>query len=292
MRNCGENIMNINDKNYNNIRKMGMNNRKSQVTIFIIIAVIIISAVALIFILKASDLKTLSPVDNPKGYMEDCMAKALDENLPLITKSGGLLNPKNSFYFNKTNVTMMCSTLFYEKLCTNAHPMLSVEIEKQIATSIKSRVDGCFAKVKDGFKNSNYKESSKENLILVSIMPKIIILKSDKKISYTKDDQTISIEGFTIKKESSLFDFIRLQTQIVNDELNCQCGLESCNADVVKLSMDNPNYEIQHFVASVGNPKFGDGEEVYTIKSILLNEEFNFALRNCVRRPFGYSGPL
>ena len=267
------------------------NKKRGQVTIFVIIAIVIVIGIAAYFILtKQEKATTLDPVENPVGYIEDCMKLSTQKVLPSITRSGGLLAPKKAFYFNETNVTMVCSSMGYGKLCTNRHPMISVEIENQIIKSIKPSVDSCFAKLKTSFKNYDYREIGNTSYLNIDIVSGMIIVKADKKISYTKNSQTSMINGFNSKVNSDLYDFIIIQNKILNEEVSCDCEMESCHAYQTRSEIDGSKFGVTNFVASVGNPKFGDGEEVYTIKSINTQEEFNFALRNCVRAPYGYGG--
>jgi hypothetical protein len=75
-----------------------------------------------------------------------------------------------------------------------------------------------------------------------------------------------------------LYDFAKLTQTIIADEVDCDCGEESCNADPVKLSLYNPDYRISKFVS-------GNSEEVYSITELETGSKFNVAIKNCVRTP-------
>lgn len=256
--------------------------KKSQVTIFVIIAIVIIVAIAGAFILiKKTGTTSLSINENPKAYMENCMKKASEEALKKIIPVGGLLNQDKSFLFNKQKVIFLCYTMLNRELCTNEHPMLNIEIQNQIISDIKPKVEKCFAEVASSLRDYDYKEIAGE--LKAEISPNILIIKSDKKITYTKNEEINSISGFNTRVNSALWDFISLSNKIVNQEVNCDCGVNSCNADVLKLSLENPEFEIEHFVA-------GSEEEVYSIKELLTEQIFNIAIRNCVRGQDSFSG--
>jgi len=249
--------------------------KRSQVTVFVIIAIVMIAAIAGTFMLiKRAGTVSLSPAENPNEYMQDCMKKAADTAIVKIIPSGGLINQNKYFLFNKTQVTYICYTMLDKELCTNEHPMLTTEIQNQIIEEIKPKVEKCFAVVADALSSYDYQEASGE--LTAEISPSLVKIKSAKKISYNKDENAVSIEGFSAQINSALWDFSILSGKIANAEVNCNCGEESCNADVLKLSLANPDYELDHFVA-------GSGEEVYSIREILTGKVFNIAFRNCVK---------
>lgn len=250
--------------------------KRSQVTIFVIIAVIIVAALVAMFILMGKQkITALSPVENPKGYIEDCIKTSSQEALVNIIPSGGLLNAQNYFKFNGMNVLLLCSTGEYERLCTNQHPMLSREIENQIIISIRPAVEKCFAKVSSSLAGYDYRENSQLQLS-AEITPGLLSVKASKKIAYSKNEQAITLENFGIRLNSALWDFVSISNEIVNEEINCNCPSDNCGPLVEKLS--NSKYEVGHFVA-------GSGSEVYSIKEIDTGDIFNIAVKNCVKEP-------
>ena len=261
------------------MRKIGEKmNQKAQLTIFVIIAIVIVAAIVAMFILIGKQkITAISPVENPKAYIEDCIKTNTEAILLKIIPVGGLLNPENSFFFSETKVTMICSTIFNNKLCTNNHPMLNSEIENEIALSIKPAVEKCFAKVANSLVGYDYTAETQTDL-KAEITPKMLSVKATKKIAYNKGGQAITLEDFNVRFNSGLWDFVSITGEIVNQEIRCNCPSESCNADFVKISLENPRYEVGHFVA-------GSGEEVYSITELDTGQKFNIALRNCVKEP-------
>jgi hypothetical protein len=253
-------------------------NKKVQITIFVIIAIVLVVSIALIFIFVQKPSIKISP-ENPgtiKSYIEKCARDATEEAEKLVIPQGGFLEPSSYLLYNDTKVAWLCYTPFNKQLCSNRHPMLNKEIEKEIENYIKPKIEGCFNDIKTKLKNYDYKEELLS--IDVEILSKNIYVNMTKKITYTKYDRTISLENFDAQIKSPVYDFIRLATEIVNQEVSCDCTRETCNADVIALNRLNRDFEISRFIT-------GRNEKIYTIKDILTNKKFNFAVRNCVRLP-------
>lgn len=261
--------------------------KKSQVTIFVIIAIFLVISIAAIFILRKPEAGQISPAENPAGYVQGCIRANAEAALEEIIPAGGLLNLNDEGYYmlNGTKIAKVCSTIYYEKLCTNEHPLLRKEIEEQIADAIKPDVEKCFADLAGKLSRYDYRADSGLNLS-AEILPGYIIVKARKKISYTRNEQTASLDEFDARLKSALWDFTGIENKIVNQELDCECGMESCNAFPEKLSLLYPKFKVTKPVYST------DGEEVYSIEEIDTGDTFNFAIRNCVPRPYGYAGPL
>jgi hypothetical protein len=255
--------------------------KKSQITIFVIIAILIIAAIALVFLIsnKTGSQTNVSPVKDPIGFIQKCAIDAVQESEKIIIPSGGLdrLDSSNSILFENTKVAWMCYTPFNEQTCTARHPMLNKEIEREIENYIRPKLVSCFNTLKDNLGKYDYNQEDLMNLS-VEIRPKQIYIILNREISFTKNEQTTKIINFNTWIDSPLYSFIKLTNNIVNQEVSCKCMEETCNADIFSLNKNNKDFEIKRFVS-------GANEKVYTITEILSDKKFNFAVRNCVRLP-------
>lgn len=255
--------------------------RRSQITIFVIIALVIILIIVLFFAIKKTPLQSLIfQNDNPKNLIEKCAKDSLTNAEKDIIVHGGFsetsILSKNMGYslLDNNKVIFMCYTPFQLQKCTNKHGALVTEISQEILNIIKPKIEKCFNDVKNQLSKYDYIEGNLD--INVDIMPQQIMARINKSVVYTKNDQTVKIEEFNSKISSPLFDFISLGNDIINQELECDCENEACNADLNELNRLNRDFEIT-------KPAFsGKGEEIYQIKEVLSDKEFNFAIRNCV----------
>jgi hypothetical protein len=261
-------------ENYNLV-----SSKRSQVTLFVIIALVIVVLIAAIFLLKNQVQNKISLKENPSDYIrvliQKCAEQAGMEAEKLVISHGGFLNPTNSLVFNGTNLSYLCWASQDLELCTNEHPLLNLEIQKEIDSYIKPKLEKCFSDVKTQLNNYGYSEG--DLIISSSIELKEIRIKINKKISFKVNDNSVNLENFETKIISPLYDFIKITNEIINQELNCNCGVESCNAKTVELNKNNRDFDISKPVYTA------DGKEVYLIEELLTGKRFGFAIKNCVR---------
>ena len=260
------------------IKKL-VKSKRSQVTLFVIIALIIVVLIIAVFLLKNQTQNKISLKENPSDYVrvsiQKCAEQAGMEAEKLVIIHGGFLSPTNSMAFNGTNISYLCWASQNLELCTNEHPLLNLEIQKEIESYVKPKLEKCFNDVKAQLNSYGYSEG---DLILSSeIVPNELKLGITKKISFKINDNSVNLENFDTKIISPLYDFIRITNEIINQELKCNCGFESCNAKTVELNRNNQNFDISKPVFTA------DGREVYLIEELLTGKRFGFAIRNCVR---------
>lgn len=254
--------------------------KQAQITVFVIIAIILIASVALVFVFKSSKFG-LTSGGTPKNQIEKCINDAGLEAIQKISAKGGLgvVNAERSIRYDNINVTYLCYTKQYEELCINEHPMLKQEMEKEIASLIKPKIESCLANIKSRLEGYSEEKTSGE-WINVAIVPKNVIISLNKKISYDSAGNRVSLENIRTEIIYPLYEFTTFANEIINQELNCNCEEESCNADTTLLSMYEKDFE---FTKPINN----QNGEVYVLREFLTGKSFKFAIRNCIGRVVG-----
>jgi len=246
---------------------------KAQLAIFVIIAIILVASVALVFVFFNQDFGFLRQAENPVKDIEHCLENDLEEIVNEISIHGGRYDPEEGYIlYEKQRINYLCYTDDYDEKCVSREPVLSGRVKKEIIDQISGKVDACFASL--GRRLQDYEEEATE--LDVEIIPNKLILKINKKIYFTENEQNKNLENFNIGIRSPMFGFISLATEMVNQELSCDCPKTSCNADILRLAMRNREFEIDRFVT-------GRNEEIYTIEEALSGKRFRFAVRNCIR---------
>jgi len=254
--------------------------KDAQITIFVIIALLIIISIALIIYANPKKIvQTVSLRNDAHGFIQQCARDAATNAVEQIIPNGGILNPAEGNYvaWQKTKPILICSALEKEQICTNYHPMLAAEIEKEIYDLIKPKIDACFSQLKDEFESYEYNEG--EINLALEIAPSKLYIKISKKISYVKNGITNNLENFNTQITSPLYDFVVISNDIVNQEVNCDCLNNNCNANIMAINRDKRDYETARDIDSYNN-------KIYSIKEVASGKEFNFAVRNCVRLPY------
>lgn len=265
------------DKNIKTLTK----SKRSQVTLYIIIGIILVVGIILIFFAfkdKIMPEKNIST--DVRQKMEKCIKDSANDAIKEVISHGGYSNntivSKENILFEKTQIPILCSTSGYNELCTNNEPMLIQSSEKEIKNLITPKIESCFSLIEADYKKA-YSYNAEATSIDVKIAPSYVNLIVKKKITIQKLNQTENFEDFNQKVNSGLYDSLILTNEIINEELQCDCSKESCNADIINLNAENHNFEITKPVFSNNN------NEIYIIKEISSGDKFQFAVRNCVR---------
>src|SRR3989344_2024659 len=102
--------------------------KKSQVTIWIILAIVIVALIALLFVLKIPQ-KFIFP-SSPEIQLKDCIEPELDKAVKEVIARGGSINPVNSIMYGGEKIEYLCYTNQYYQTCSNQQPLLRQHIER------------------------------------------------------------------------------------------------------------------------------------------------------------------
>ena len=251
--------------------------KKGQIAIFVIIAIILVVSIIVVFSLLQNPLKSSKVAEDPKIFISECVLEAGEEALELVRAHGGYLDaPELNMLYENENIAYLCYIDKQDELCINKEPMLTKRIEQQITEYVSPRVEKCFDSLEEILGKYN-PEMGITNLE-VDVIPNSVLIKINKKVSFTKNEESQDYEIFDIDIASPMFDFTLMTNDIINQEVSCNCGQEACNADVIALAGKNRDYDIEKFVT-------GGNEDVYKLREFDTKKEFTFAIRNCIRLP-------
>jgi hypothetical protein len=119
---------------------------RSQVTIFIIFALIIVVIILIIFLLKLKGTTVMQVMDenNPQGSIETCAKQAIEDALERITVNGGDINPGYSVEYKNDNIVYICYSGEYYKPCSYQRPLLVEHIQREIIQDVTPKIEDCF----------------------------------------------------------------------------------------------------------------------------------------------------
>jgi len=119
-------------------------NKKSQLTLYIIIALVIIAFIILFFTLRNRAKPGEINVINAEEYIDKCMRDSAEEAVEIMLPQGGYLSPSNYKLYNNTKVAYLCKMDYYYAPCINLEPMYIEHLESEIKNYSQSKVDRCF----------------------------------------------------------------------------------------------------------------------------------------------------
>lgn len=260
-----------------------MRKKRGQVTIFIIMGIIIVSAIALFLILRTGIVPKIGggKETNPNTFLEACIEDKVKEAIEIISSQGGYVNPTlyKRFKFEDEDSPIDISYLCYAQiggvLCVNQEPMLIQHLKNEIKNYLlqdSDYVEGCFNDLISSLERQNYDVVPVYNGFEVELMPKKIIIDIDAELTLTKTGETSKLENFKTIIPSRLYELADMVQRIVNREAT------SCEFNHYEMFL-YPKFDINEFGPTL------DSSIIYTVRHEKSNEEFIFAVRGCVISP-------
>ncbi|MEN9626136.1 MAG: hypothetical protein RL557_464 [archaeon] len=247
--------------------------KKSQITIFIIIGLIFVVALAILFLLiKKPDIKILDD-KTPQPFIESCTQEAVEDAIAILSKQGGDIAPKGYLSYNSENIVYLCYTSEYYEPCINQRPLLIEHIQNEITAYITPRVQDCFFEL-EGSLSSRYDVESTPLVITTLLQPKTIVITVDKKFNMAREEEVMNFDHFKITLAHPLYNLAEIAMEITNQESLY------CNFDELGYMILYPSYDIESFIT-------GESNIVYKVTERSSEQAFAFAARSCPL-PSGY----
>jgi hypothetical protein len=257
--------------------------RKAQVTLFVILAIVIVGIVLAVYFLIPKNPR--SPVIenfNPGTYITDCIKDDIDRYVENLSLQGGYMNPEaypEQYYtFLETRIQYLCYTDDEENPCIFQKPQLIQDIESQLTNRLKSKITSCLNSFKANTENKvnllTICTQSQLNQEVHLYLKKIVLnITCPIKIE-TKSNQRLEFNQFLVEKESPLYEQATLAKQIVNEEIsgnaiNFFADYASRNQDFL-LTLDNRFTSIRLYNITAANLLNSEGNPLtflFTVKN-------------------------
>lgn len=255
------------------MKTINKKNNKSQITIFVILAIAIVAVLLIIFYPNIK--KFILPSTPGDLIPKECMETTVKENLKTLMLRGGNMKPELYFIYYNETLDYLCYTGEWYKTCVMQKPFLKQEIEKQLNEYSAKKIESCINSMTDKLKSKGYEvKVSGTRKAVIEIVPKKIIIRLDIDMILTKNEQSQSLNdlNFLTSFSSNSYDMIMITSSIQNFE--ARYG-DSTPEDYMFLY---PNLKVQKL-------KQGDGTKVYIIEDRNTKEKLQFATRSLVWPP-------
>lgn len=253
-----------------------MFNKRGQVTIFIIVAIVIVGIAALIYLLAPS-LGFSSSSNNPNEFIRTCLEDEFRNNIEKISLQGGELEPEHYMEFNNVPVTYLVYASQYGQPGTLKYPLLRQHIKQELENAMSPVIQNCFNSIRTSFEEKGYSvelESGKAN---VKILPKQVLLETNYTVYITKNDKT-KYDNFNVLVNNNLYELLNIVMNMIEFASNKNfCGIEP------NLYMTAyPNIKVEEPVLSND-----DSSKIEIVSERNSGDKFQFAWRSCAFAP-GY----
>jgi hypothetical protein len=242
-------------------------NKSGQVTIFIILAIIIVSAV-LVYFLWA---KPTYFDDRTKSLnFESCVEDAVKQSVSELEKKAGLISPKFTYMYNGEEFTYLCYTNEFYQTCSIQVPFLKKNFEEQLKVSVQENIDTCYKNSIENLISEGYEVTSGQVDYNILIEPNMIRVEIEAPTVIGSQ----SLARFNIAINSPVYEMTMIATSILQSE----AGYGDTDVDSIMLLY--PNYIITKI-------KRGDSTTVYVLENKISKNKFQFASRS-LAWPSGY----
>jgi len=251
---------------------------RGQLTIFIVVGLILISGVALFFLLRTKATSQIGGTTetNANAFLSSCIEQKTKEAVNELSIRGGYLNSTLNidFMFTKEkvyrNITYLCYTQNNFRPCVVQKPMVFLDMQNGIKNYISSDMESCFNAMVDNFKSQGFTvgENSKLNSFDVVFGPKKITIQTDSQVTLTKTDETTTQKNFQVILPSRIYEIMTVVQEVVNQEAMF------CHFEDSGFTVAYPEFSIDKFDKE-------SGVKIYTIENKVSKERFRFAVRSC-----------
>jgi hypothetical protein len=253
--------------------------KKAQLTIFIIIAILIVAVVLFIFLFWPKLKSTFVEPENPYAYMETCIEDHLEEVISIVMSQGGIYEVSEGayFFYRGDYIRFLCHTSSYYELCYRQVAFLKDSIENEIEENIKNEVEQCFDRMKEYYEREGYAVSVEENgEFEFKILPNEMSINLGRNLVLTKGEDVKDYRNFALERPSKFYEIIEVSNNILLWE-------EEVGESVPEAYMYNyPYIDIERRLKD--NEDYDD-VKIYTLTHTETQEQFKFASRSLAYPP-------
>jgi len=246
--------------------------RKAQITIYIIIALLLIVAFLLVFMIKPEIIITKEPVmGDPTNLIERCARDATYNAIEIMLPQGGYLNPTHYKMYDNQMVEYLCYTKGYYFGCTHQEPMYINHLKEDIINYTTPIIEDCFYEYQSDLMREGFDVRMSDMDVDVELENNRVVIHVNRKIDVSKNDVSKSFDGFTSILKSPIYNLAYVALEIVNQESRF------CNFEYMGFQIFYPRFKITK--KNVGSSL--EASTIYMIYDKYTDKQLNIAIRSC-----------
>lgn len=249
-----------------------MKNRKGQIAIWVIIALVLVVVIIILFTVKKGPITIAQGQYDVESSIEECVRQATTQYVTLMITQGGFVQPVNYHEYQGINVSYLCQNVGYFKPCIQQHPMLLNEEVEQIQNDTYPIIQQCLYTAEGELEQRGYNVSMSNMNLTVSLGTDRVNSLITTNLSISKNGQTETFQKFNVELVTPLYDLSTVALDISNSEA------KYCYFEYVGYMLLYPRWQISLFT-------FSDSTRIYSIKDKYSNKVMNIAIRGCAIPP-------
>lgn len=192
--------------------------KRGQMTIFIIIAILIVAFGVLIYMLSPQIRTGIGlETKNPESFIQACLEEDIENTIDLLSSQGGSIDPEHYFLYQDDKIEYLCYINEEYKDCVMQQPLLKQHIESEIKEDIKNNVDDCFNELEQSYIDQGYIVNLIKGGTSVELLPKRIVTRMDYSLTITKGESETH-DSFSVVLNNNLYELASITNSILNWE--------------------------------------------------------------------------
>ena len=246
-----------------------MKNKKAQVTIFIIVAIVLVVALSIFFLARQSKPALNTGQEfNPETVIGECVRDAVRKNVDIMMPQGGVFMPTDYALFKDTKVAYICKNVNYYERCINQYPRYITFLTSEVKQRIEPEIEGCLNTLEAELKNKNYEVSLGAHSLDVQLEPGSINVNIPIDLTIQKNNVLQKFMIFNFALKNPLYDLGLVVNEITLQEA------QRCYFEYVGYSLLYPDINVRVTTLS-------DSTKIYTLEHVKTGKEMNIAIRGC-----------
>lgn len=246
--------------------------RRGQVAIFIIIAIVIVGAFIWLVVYPRLPTSLGGAEINPTSYLRDCLSSEFEPALELVTAQGGSITPAHALLHEGISVDYLCYTDEDYKPCIVQQPLLVNHVGLELKSYIEPRASSCMDALIARYEQQGYRVETGVRAINVSIVPGSISILYNAPMTVSKES-TQTFRQFSVTHPTELYDLLMIATSIIEFEST--------------LGDSETTYFMQYYPDLKIEKLKKNDDTLYTLTNMESNDKFTFATRSLIW-PQGY----
>jgi hypothetical protein len=245
--------------------------KRGQVAVFVILALVIISVV-IVYLLFPNISPVFSSDVNPHTYLRNCIEPEARGIMSTLSKQGGYSNPTNHVVYQGEMIQYLCYTSQPYQMCVVQQPMIKQHFEREVKDYVEPKARECINDLATHYQRRGYDVDAAPGNLNVTLIPGSLVLDFLSPMTVSKENVQ-TFRQFSVAIDTEMYDLLMTATSIIQ--------FESALGDSETLLY------IQYYPDLRIDKVKRDGNTIYKLSNVVTKDEFTFASRSLVW-PEGY----
>jgi hypothetical protein len=248
--------------------------KRGQVTVFIIVAILLVAVVLFAYIYVFPNWESIRP---QKPSFERCVEKEILPQIEKLSLSAGIVRPTFTSMYLDENYTFVCYTDEDYQPCVVQYPFLKNSFEQALADSMKPIIQNCYDESLEELTSQGYEVTAGRIKTNLEINPDGVRIEVEAPTYVSRGDTATSSNSIDIDVPSQIYTILMIANSILQFESSYG------DSDVAGFMFYYPDLTVQKI-------RRDDSIKLYIITD-KKDIKYRFATRSYTY-PAGYGGVL